>query len=326
MKISVVICVYNEQANIAPLISNTDLALKGLDFEVIIVDDGSTDETVNEVYHHSRPWIKLVRLTKNYGQSSALAAGINQAGGDFIVTMDGDLQNDPLDIPEMITMIETRRCDIVAGYRQNRKDSIIRTFPSKLANMMIRRTTGVNIIDYGCTLKVFRGCIAKNLKIYGELHRFIPVLAALEGYTKIVQVPVRHHPRQHGKSKYNLNRTLKVISDLLLLVFFRKYMQKPMHFFGPVGVLLTLTGIIINVYLLVLKLAGHDIWGKPLLMLGVILLLGGLQFITTGLVAEMLMRTYFESQQKKPYNIRSVKKFETTNQKIYTGNRKVAHK
>jgi glycosyltransferase involved in cell wall biosynthesis len=326
MKISVVICVYNEQANIAPLIMNAEQALKGLDYEVIFVDDGSSDETVNEIYQHSKPWIRLVRLRKNYGQSSALAAGIDLAQGDYIVTMDGDLQNDPLDIPDMVSIMETRHCDIVAGFRQNRKDSITRTFPSKLANMIIRRTTGVNINDYGCTLKVFPGCIAKSLKIYGELHRFIPVLAALEGYTKIVQVPVRHHPRQHGKSKYTMSRTLKVVSDLLLLVFFKKYMQKPMHFFGPIGVLLTLAGIIINLYLLGLKIAGQDIWGKPLLILGIILFLGGLQLINTGLIADMLMRTYFESQHKKPYNIRSVKSFEKTNQKIHTDNPQVAHK
>ncbi len=317
MKISIVICVYNEEANISPLIIKLEKALRNLAFEVLFADDGSTDQTVSEIYRNAKPWIRLVRLMKNYGQSSALAAGINEASGDYIVTMDGDLQNDPDDIPAMVNEIRMKNYDLVAGYRKNRKDSLVRKIPSKLANSIIRKATGVRIKDYGCTLKVFRACIAKNLKLYGELHRFIPVLMSLEGYARIAQVPVKHHRRINGKSKYNLSRTLKVVSDLLLLVFFKKFMQKPMHFFGPPGLILTIAGVLINLYLLVLKLGGQDIWGKPLLILGVILFLGGLQLITMGLISDVLMRTYYESQYKKPYNIRSIKTFDTENTEIY---------
>jgi glycosyltransferase involved in cell wall biosynthesis len=239
--------------------------------------------------------------------------------------MDGDLQNDPADIPLMLSVIESKECDIVAGYRKDRKDNLLlRKLPSRLANYIIRKSTGVKIRDYGCTLKIFRSCIAKELKLYGELHRFIPVLASLEGYNNILQIPVKHYARQHGKSKYNLSRTLKVFSDLILLLFFKKYLQKPMHLFGPAGVLTTMAGVIINLYLLWLKILGEDIWGKPLLVLGLILFLGGLQLITTGLVTDMLMRTYYESQQKKPYNVRSIKSFETITEKVYPDHSKVA--
>lgn len=317
MKISIVICLYNEEKNIEPLITSLDKALSGLSHEVILVDDGSTDRTVQEVVSHAGPTIRLIRLMKNYGQSSALAAGIDYAQGEFIVTMDGDLQNDPSDIPGMLSVIEAEECDMVAGYRENRQDNFLfRKLPSLLANKLIRNTTGVKIKDYGCTLKIFRSSIAKNLKLYGELHRFIPVLASLEGLTRIVQVSVHHRARQHGKSKYGMGRTLKVFSDLLLLLFFKKYMQKPMHLFGSAGVLLTIAGIGVNFYLLLLKLRGEDIWGKPLLILGLLLLLAGLQLITTGLIAELQMRTYYESQGKKPYNIRSIKSFETKSQKV----------
>ena len=324
MKISVVICLYNEELNIKPLIQSLDVALKDQDFEVIMVDDGSKDRTVQEIHNYARPWLKLVRLKKNYGQSSALSAGIDYAQGEFIVTMDGDLQNDPLDIPMMLSEIESDDWDIVAGYRQHRQDSIMRKLPSRFANILIRKATGMEIRDYGCTLKIFRSSIAKDLKLYGELHRFIPVLATLEGASQITQVPVRHHARKYGKSKYNLSRTLKVFSDLLLLVFFKRYMHKPMHLFGSAGFIFTLGGIGINLYLFWLKLQGQDIWGKPLLILGLLLLLAGMQLITTGLIAELLMRTYFESQRKKPYNIRSVKSFETNTQKIFTDHTEVA--
>jgi glycosyltransferase involved in cell wall biosynthesis len=310
-KISVVICLFNEEENIKPLIESIDNALKGIDFEIVMVDDGSTDHTSQEIMTNSRPWMKLIRFRKNYGQSSALVAGIDHAQGEFIVTMDGDLQNDPTDIPVLLSKIESEKWDIVAGYRENRQDNfILRKLPSKFANYLIRKTTKVRIMDYGCTLKIFRSNIAKDLRIYGELHRFIPVLASLEGANHITQVGVKHHPRQHGRSKYGMGRMLRVLSDLLLLLFFKKFMQKPMHLFGSLGILLTFAGAVINVYLLVLKILGKDIWGKPLLMLGILLLLTGIQLITIGLISELLMRTYFESQGKRPYNIESVVSFE----------------
>jgi len=325
MKISLVICLYNEEENIRPLLFSLEKSLTNLDFEVILVDDGSTDHTVKEVLKYPRSWLKLIRLTKNFGQSSALAAGIDHAKGEYIVTMDGDLQNDPADIPGMLTKIESEECDIVAGYRENRKDNyLVRKLPSILANMLIRKTTGIKIRDYGCTLRIFRSSVAKDLKLYGELHRFIPVLASLEGANRIVQVKVTHHARRFGKSKYNMGRTLKVLSDLLLVLFIKRYMQKPMHLFGSAGVLLAIAGTVINIYLFWLKLNGQDIWGKPLLILGSLLFLAGIQLITTGIIADIQMRTYFESQRKKPYNIRSIKSFETKSQKIFTDHSQVA--
>lgn len=310
-KLSIVICLYNEAENIAPLVARLEEALGAISYEVIMVDDGSTDSTAAEVRKHARPWVRLLLLRKNYGQSSALAAGIDHASGEYIVTMDGDLQNDPSDVPMMLREIEANDWDIVAGYRENRHDNlIIRKLPSLLANYLIRGTTQVKIKDYGCTLKIFKSTIAKDLKLYGELHRFIPVLASLEGATRIMQVSVKHHARRFGKSKYGMGRVLRVMSDLLLMLFFKKYMQRPMHLFGSAGLVITLAGIAINLYLLVLKILGQDIWGKPLLLLGVMIFLTGIQLITIGLITELLMRTYFESQGKKPYNIKSIEHFE----------------
>ncbi len=306
MKLSVVVCVYNEEENISPLVQQIRDALKDFDYEIIYVDDGSTDNTVAEVRQVLDNDMKLIELQKNYGQSSALAAGIDAAQGEYIVTIDGDLQNDPSDIPMMLRVAGGGDWDLVAGIRKNRKDGVfLRKIPSKLANFIIRSSTGVKMKDYGCTLKVFKSDIAKNLGLYGELHRFIPVLAALDG-AKITQVDVKHHPRQHGKSKYGIGRTFRVISDLLLVLFFKKYMQKPMHLFGNLGLLMLLAGIVINIYLVILKIMGQDIWGRPLLILGVILLIAGIQFITVGIAAELQMRTYYESQQKKPYKIRKI--------------------
>lgn len=311
MKLSVVICLYNEEDNVIPLIRSLDNALNDLDHEIIFVDDGSNDETASRIRDNALPSGKLVLLSKNYGQSSALSAGIDIACGDFIATMDGDMQNDPSDLPMMLSLLEERSYDIVVGFRENRKDNfILRKLPSLVANYLIRRTTKIKIRDYGCTLKVFRNNIAKNIRIYGELHRFIPVLASFESNLKIGQVSVRHHARVHGKSKYGLNRTFKVLSDLMLMLFIRKYMQRPMHFFGAIGIPVTIAGIIINLYMLVLKILGQDIWGKPLLILGVMLLLAGLQFLVAGIFAELVMRTYYESQNKKPYNIKSILDFE----------------
>lgn len=305
-QLSLVICVYNEEENILPLAGQIKIALEAYDFEAIYVDDGSTDQTRERIREIGDERFKLVKLRKNYGQSSALQAGIDTAEGKYIVTLDGDLQNDPADIPAMIEKLEAEDCDVVAGIRANRQDGMfLRKIPSQIANSIIRQTTDVKIRDYGCTLKVFRYDIAKNIKIYGELHRFIPVLVALEGGS-ITQMDVHHHARVHGKSKYGINRTFKVVSDLLVMVFLKKYLQKPMHLFGGLGVFAIIIGTLINLYLLALKLTGHDIWGKPLLLLGVMMLLAGIQLITFGLLAEIMMRTYFESQNKKPYRIRKI--------------------
>ncbi|QIA07388.1 glycosyltransferase family 2 protein [Draconibacterium halophilum] len=306
-KLSLVICVWNEEPNIKPLSEQIKAALEGIDYEAIFVDDGSTDKTRDAIRKINDDRFLLVELKRNYGQSSALQAGIDQAKGDFVALIDGDLQNDPADIPMMLKMIEENDWDMVAGVRANRKDGMfLRKVPSKIANYLIRRATGIYMKDLGCTLKIFTNDIIKSIHIYGELHRYIPALITLEGATKITQVDVNHRPREFGQSKYNLSRTTRVMSDLVLMLFFKKYLQRPMHFFGQIGIFTLAIGVLINFYLLVLKIMGNDIWGKPLLLLGVLMVLGGIQFITTGIIAELQMRTYFESQQKKPYRVKRV--------------------
>lgn len=305
-KLSVVVTVYNEAPNIRPLVERITQALEGIDYEMLYVDDGSTDDTLKELRSIQHPRLRVVEFRKNYGQSLALMAGIDYAQGEYIATLDGDLQNDPSDIPAMLAVAESGDWDLVAGERVNRKDGFfLRKIPSRIANFIIRNAAGVNLRDYGCALRVFRGDIAKEMGLYGELHRFIPVLAHLEG-ARITQMPVKHHARQFGQSKYGLGRTFKVISDLLLMLFLKRYMQKPMHLFGNVGVLLFGIGALINLYLIILKILGHDIWGKPLMILGLMLIIAGIQLVTIGIVIEIQMRTYFESQQKRPYKVRKV--------------------
>ena len=305
-KLSVVISVYNEEKNVIPLCEQITDALKGFDYEVIFVDDGSRDETVKNLKAIDDERVHVIEFKKNFGQSSALLAGFDYATGDYIITMDGDLQNDPSDIPHMYQKAVEDDLDLVTGIRKNRKDDFfIRKIPSWIANRLVSKASNIKIIDNGCALKVFKADLAKSIGLYGELHRFISVLAALEG-AKIGQVDVKHHPRIHGKSKYGLSRTMKVLSDLTLLLFFKKYLQRPMHFFGSWGLIVFMAGIAINVYLLILKILGNDIWGKPLLLLGILLVLFGFQLITTGITSELLMRTYFESQQKRPFSIRNI--------------------
>jgi glycosyltransferase involved in cell wall biosynthesis len=305
-ELSVIITVMNEEENIAPLLAAVRSALAGIDYEVVLVDDGSTDKTVAQVLQHSDERTVLVQLRKNYGQSTAMTAGIDHSSGTYVALIDGDLQNDPTDIPFMLDKLKSEDWDVVAGNRKNRKDGVfLRKIPSRIANALIRRMTGVYIKDYGCTLKVFRREIAEELGLYGELHRFIPVLAKLQG-ARITQVDVKHHARQFGKSKYGINRTFKVMADLILMVFFRKYLQKPMHLFGTIGFISLGLGVLINLYLLIIKIMGQDIWNRPLLILGLILVLGGIQLITIGIIADINIRTYFESQNKKTYTVRKV--------------------
>ena len=306
MKLSVVIPVMNEEENIEPLFKALREALDGLDYELIFVDDGSTDKTVQKIKELADERTKLVVFNRNFGQSLAMMAGIDEAQGDIIATIDGDLQNDPRDIPLMLEKMEKEGWDVVAGVRAKRQDGLIlRKIPSKIANWIIRKSTGVYLRDYGCTLKLFKKDVAKNLGLYGELHRFIPVLAKLYG-AKMTEMDVRHHPRLHGTSKYGIGRTFKVISDLMLMLFFQKYATKPMHLFGTLGFGMFGIGMLINFYLFVLKLFGNDIGGRPLLILGVMLTLGGIQLITTGFLAEIMMRTYYEAQNKKPYIIKEI--------------------
>lgn len=304
--LSVVITVYNEEDNIKPLLDATYSALQEIDYEVILIEDGSTDKTISEVKKYANERTKLIIFNRNHGQTTALAAGIDMAIGEYIATMDGDLQNDPTDLPIMLQKAIDEDWDVVAGRRANRKDGfVLRKIPSKIANWVIRNSTKVYLNDYGCTLRVYKAEIAQGMGLYGELHRFIPVLAKQQG-ARMTEMDVKHHPRIHGESKYGLSRTFKVMADLILMLFFQKYFQRPIHLFGGIGIVAFLIGMLINFYLLILKIMGEDIWGRPIMILGFILVLGGIQFITTGIIAEIIVRTYFESQNKTTYTIKTV--------------------
>jgi glycosyltransferase involved in cell wall biosynthesis len=304
--ISIVIPLYNEEENVVLLTTKIHESLKGYLIQIIYVDDFSTDNTRKVVKDIKDPKVHLIALKKNYGQSLALAAGIDYAKGEYIITMDGDLQNDPLDIPKMMEYVVSGEYDVVTGIRQKRKDSLVKKIPSKIANFMVRRVTKLDIKDNGCALKVFTRDIAKDLNLYGEMHRFITLLAHLEG-AQIKQVPVKHHARNAGVSKYGLERVFKVVADMMLLLFIRKYFQRPIHLFGIFGVLLIILGIFINIYLLIVKLGyGQDIGNRPLLIFGMMFILAGIQLFTIGIVLELLIRTYYESQNKRPYRIKNI--------------------
>jgi dolichol-phosphate mannosyltransferase len=303
LTLSVVIPMYNEEDNVNPMVEAVEAALKGITFELIFVDDGSSDKTIENILAIKKPWLRLEQFARNFGQTSAMAAGIAAAEGKYIVTLDGDLQNDPSDIPLMIEKLEKENVDIVAGRRANRKDGMfLRKVPSVIANKLIRKISKTNIRDLGCTLKLFRREVAQDLDLYGELHRFIPILADIRG-AKIVEMDVKHHSRQFGVSKYGLGRTFKVASDLMLMAFFIRYRQKPMHLFGTWGIACGTLGGLIEFYLLILKIMGEDIVDRPLFFVGFLLILVGIQLIGTGFIAEMQMRTYFGSQNKTPYTI-----------------------
>ncbi|SDQ58287.1 glycosyltransferase family 2 protein [Flagellimonas zhangzhouensis] len=304
--LSIVVPLYNEEDNVVLLTQKINESLEGYNYQIVYVDDFSTDKTRIKVKEMDDKRVHLIELKKNYGQSLALAAGIDYAEGEYIITMDGDLQNDPSDIPQMLEYAVSEEYDLVTGIRQKRKDSLVKKIPSKIANFLVRRVTKLDIKDNGCALKVFTKDIAKSLNLYGEMHRFITLLAHLEG-AQIKQVPVKHHARHAGVSKYGLERVFKVIADMMLLLFIRKYFQRPIHLFGIFGVLLVILGIFINLYLMIVKLGfGEDIGSRPLLIFGMMFIVGGIQLFTIGIVMELLIRTYYESQQKRPYRIKKI--------------------
>lgn len=307
--LSLIIPLYNEADNITLLLEGIDDALSAFNYEIILVDDFSTDKTVHNIKSQNHSKVKLIELRKNYGQSSALAAGIDYASGDFIVTLDGDLQNDPKDIPVMLQKLTEEDWDVVVGIRNKRKDSFLKKLPSKIANFLIRKATKLNIKDHGCALKVFKNTIAKELNLYGEMHRFIGLLAYLNG-ARVSEIKVNHQHRIHGKSKYGLGRTFKVVNDILLILFQRNYLQKPLYLLGNLGIFFFLVGAIINIYLLIEKILGNDIGDRPLLILGVLLLLVGVQLFTTGIAIDLQMRTYYETQNTRPYKIRTITEFD----------------
>ena len=302
MELSVVVPVYNEEANVEPLIGEINGVLRhlGKSCEVIVVDDGSEDQTfaVLSKLHREQPALKVVRLKRNFGQTAALAAGLAYARGEIVVLMDGDGQNDPADIPALLAKIAEGN-DLVAGWRFDRRDPFLsRRLPSMIANRLISWTTRVKLHDYGCTLKAMRQDIAKNLKLYGEMHRFIPAIAFERG-ARIAELKVNHRPRLRGKSKYGITRTLRVVLDLLTVKFMISYSTRPSHVFGPIGILSGLSGFLIAIYLTIQKLVYElEIGGRPLLLLAILLIFIGFQFVTMGLLGEMLARTYHESQDR----------------------------
>jgi glycosyltransferase involved in cell wall biosynthesis len=309
LNVSIIIPVYNEADNIMPLYHALRSALQELThtWEVIFVDDGSTDTSYGtlEQLHLQDESVQVIRLRRNFGQTAALAAGLDHARGDIIVTMDGDLQNDPADIPLLISKIE-KGYDLATGWRVNRQDPFSRRLSSKVANWLISLTTGLYLHDYGCTLKALRREIAQDLRLYGEMHRFIPALAASLGAT-IIEVPVRHHPRQHGTSKYGIARTVRVLLDLMTVKFLSRYLTRPSHLFGLCGIVAMLIGSGITIILGVQRLLGQtELSSRPLLLLGIFLIIIGTQFITMGLLAEMLARIYHESQEKPIYAVREI--------------------
>ncbi len=304
--LSVVVPLYNEEDNVTLLTQKIHESLVGYDYQIIYIDDFSKDRTKKVVKDLRDDKVHLIELKKNYGQSLALAAGFDYAEGEYIITMDGDLQNDPSDIPQMLTYAVSGEYDVVTGIRQKRKDSLVKKIPSKIANFLVRRVTKLDIKDNGCALKVFTKDIAKDLNLYGEMHRFITLLAFLEG-GQIKQVPVKHHARHAGVSKYGLERVFKVVADMMLLLFIRKYFQRPIHLFGISGSLMILVGIFINIYLMIVKFGfGEDIGTRPLLTVGMMFIFAGIQLFTIGIVMELLIRTYYESQNKRPYRIKKV--------------------
>ena len=309
-EISVVIPIRNEAPSLAELhreLTET-LTAWGRPYELLIVDDGSTDESfslLSRLQAHD-PHLRVIRFRRNFGQTAAFAAGFDHARGRLIVTSDGDLQTDAHDIPAMVEMLE-RGYDIVCGWRKDRKDAFFsRKLPSMLANRLISWATGVRLQDYGCSLKIFRAEVVKPLKLYGEMHRFLPAIASEQGVS-IAEVVVNHRERRHGRSKYGIGRTIRVILDLMTVKFLLSYSTRPVQIFGLIGFAMGLPGAAILAWLTWVKFAGHEsIGNRPLLSLGILLGLGGLQLVTLGLLAEMQARTYHESQQKPTYVIREV--------------------
>lgn len=317
--LSLVIPVYNEEDNLAPLAAEIRAALdgRGLEYEVLFIDDGSRDGSFACLQELAAADDRLVavRFRRNYGQTAAFAAGFDYARGAVIVTLDADRQNDPADIPTLLAELD-KGYDVVNGWRINRQDDLVRRFPSRVANWLIARTSGVKLRDRGCSLRAFRDYVVRDLNLYGELHRFIPELVSSAGFS-MSEVPVNHRARVAGASKYGLSRTFRVILDLLTIRFLRKYGDRPMQLFGRVGIVLFALGALIGGYLTGLKLwagitgglAGFNamqIGDRPLLLLGVLLVILGVQFVVMGLIAELTVRTYYETQHLRVYRVREV--------------------
>jgi glycosyltransferase involved in cell wall biosynthesis len=314
VELSLVVPLFNEEESVEPLIERiaTSMARYAASWELILVDDGSTDATIaNARRALNRPGLdlKIGALQRNFGQTAAMQAGINQAEGRLIATLDGDLQNDPKDIPAMVAELERRELDLLVGWRQNRQDGLLlRKVPSFIANRLIGRITGVRLHDYGCSLKIYRSAVIKQVKLMGEMHRFIPAwVAGVVPSSRIGEMPVTHHARQHGVSKYGISRTFRVILDLLSVMFFMRFKARPGHFFGSLGLGLGAISALILFYLFIDKfIMGNDIGTRPLFLIGVMLFLSSVQMITTGIIAEMIARTYYREDSALSYIVREI--------------------
>jgi glycosyltransferase involved in cell wall biosynthesis len=313
-KLSVIVPVFNEEESIGILVESLVSVLRqiGRDFEIIFVNDGSTDRSAEKLASAitSHPEVKVIEFRYNAGQTAALMAGIDHASGDVIVTIDADLQNDPEDIPLLLTKLD-EGADVVSGWRKDRQDAAIRrNLVSRIANMLISRISGVRLHDYGCTLKAYRKEVLGGMRLYGEMHRFVPIYASWMG-AKVVELPVRHHARRFGNSKYGLNRTLKVVLDLMVVKFFSRYLVKPIYVFGGFGIWTILAGILAISYALYLKFfESTTLIQTPLPVLAAMLILIGISSILMGLLAEIMVRTYFESQGISSYNVRKLINFD----------------
>ena len=307
--VSIVVPIFNEEESLPYLVEQLLLVMKAgkESFELILVNDGSSDRSADVLDSLSKqiPEIVCIFLRKNYGQTAAMAAGFDIAKGEVVVTLDGDLQNDPADIPLLIAKLR-EGYDLVSGWRFNRKDAVInRKLPSKIANRLIARVTGVHLHDYGCSLKAYRNEVLTDIRLYGELHRFLPVLANIEG-ARITEVKVNHRARQYGNSKYGIDRTFRVLMDLLTVWFMNRFLTRPMYVFGFGGILAILSSLFISTYLLVVKILGEDIGSRPLLILALLLAISGIQLFGFGLLGELQIRTYHESQGRPIYRIRNI--------------------
>ena len=308
--LSMVIPVYNEKQNISYLYENLNSVLLGIGrkYEVILIDDGSMDGTFKELLsiHEQNDNYKIIRFRKNFGQTPAMSAGFDYANGEVIITLDADLQNDPKDIPALLEKID-EGYDVVSGWRINRQDKAIsKKLPSKIANWLIARLTGVKIHDYGCTLKAYRSDVVKNIELYGEMHRYIPAVASWMGIS-VAEVPVHHHSRKFGKSKYGISRTIRVILDIITLKYLLSYSQKPIQIFGLIGLITGLIGCIVTIYLIIMRLFFNvPLSSRPLFTLSIFMIFIGLQLITMGILGELIMRTYHEASGKPTYAIREI--------------------
>lgn len=307
--LSVVVPMYNEVENAVPLVDAVQAALAGYPspWELVVVDDGSRDGTGLALERRAAelgPHVRVIRLRRNFGQSAAMQAGIDAARGDVIVTMDGDLQNDPADIPSLVAKLLEEDKDLVAGWRARRQDAmVLRKIPSRIANRLIRNATRLEFHDLGCSLKAFRAPVLREIRLFGEMHRFIPAwLATVTSPDRMAEVPVRHRGRERGTSKYGITRTFRVIVDLLAVYFFLRFRARPGHFFGVLGLLVMAAGMGVLAYLLGLKLFGESIGGRPLLLLGFFFVMGGVQLLTTGVLAEIVIRVYFDGRLAKAYH------------------------